>query len=205
MLERADAGDAAGRPSPDDLVRAPVKQWLGADQLHTALAWTLQLLSEHPEVEARLHEEVDGADGVDALPYTRRVLMEAMRLYPPIWGFFRELTEDMPLGGELVPAGHVLALSPWATHRDARLWSEPERFDPDRWTGERPPEVSYFPFSAGPYGCPGHGLAMQEAVLTLATLARRLELRPARSRAPRPLATGTIAPRGGLRMRATER
>jgi cytochrome P450 len=103
----------------DDLVRATVKQWLGADQLHAALTWTLHLLAGHPEVEERFHAEVDAGD---ELPYTRRVLVEAMRLYPPIWGFFRELTREMPVGEQLVPAGHVLAMSPWATHRDGRLW-----------------------------------------------------------------------------------
>jgi cytochrome P450 len=195
------------RESDDDVVRATVKQWLGADQLHTALTWTLRLLADHPEVEARFHEEVDGAAGVDALLYTRRILKEAMRLYPPIWGFFRELTGELEVGGRLVPAGQLLALSPWATHRDPRLWPEPERFDPGRWDegAERPPEVSYFPFSAGPYGCPGHGLAMKEAVLILAALGRRAALRPASRRPPRPVTTGTVAPRGGLRMRAQAR
>ena len=188
----------------DDLVRATVKQWLGADQLHAALTWTLHLLAGHPEVEERFHAEVDAGD---ELPYTRRVLVEAMRLYPPIWGFFRELTREMPVGEQLVPAGHVLAMSPWATHRDGRLWRRAEQFDPNRWApgAVRPPEVSYFPFSAGPYGCPGHGLAMKEAVAILAALGRRATFVPATRRPPRPVTTGTIAPRGGMRMRLVAR
>jgi pentalenene oxygenase len=195
------------REPDDDVVRASVKQWLGADQLHGALTWTLHLLSAHPEAEERFHAEVDAAAGVDALVYTRRVLKEAMRLYPPIWGFFRELTAETRVGEQMVPAGHVLALSPWATHRDPRLWPDPERFDPERWAegAERPPEISYFPFSAGPYGCPGHGLAMSEAVLILAALGRRAAFRPTSSRPPRPVTTGTIMPRGGLRMQAVPR
>jgi cytochrome P450 len=193
----------------DDLVRATVKQWLGADQLHTALTWTLQLLADHPDVEERFHAEVDAADELDVnvLPYTRRVLKEALRLYPPIWGFFRELTAELRVGEQIVPAGHVLALSPWATHRDPRIWPDPQRFDPERWLGgsQRRPEGSYFPFSAGPYGCPGHGLAMKEAVLILAALGRRAAFQPVARRAPRPVTTGTVAPRGGLRMRAIAR
>jgi cytochrome P450 len=185
------------READDDVVRATVKQWLGADQLHTALTWSLHLLAEHTDAEERVRAGDEG--------YVRQVLLEAMRLYPPIWGFFRELTAELRVGEQVVPAGHLLALSPWATHRDERLWPDPLRFDPERWApgAARPPEISYFPFSAGPYGCPGHALAMHEGVPILSALVRGATLRPARDRPPRLVATGTIAPRGGLWMRAT--
>jgi cytochrome P450 len=194
----------------DELICATAKQWLGADQLYAALAWTFQLLAEHPEIEARWHAELDGAlngappgpGQLSALPYTRMVFQEALRLYPPIWGFFRQVTDDFELGGETVPAGGLIALSPWYTHRDPRLWPDPLRFDPERWSegAERPPRVSYFPFSDGPYGCPAHDLATAEAVLVLAALGRRFAFRPARSRPPKPVATGIVAPKGGLPM-----
>jgi cytochrome P450 len=199
------------RESDDALVRATFKQWLGADQLHALFTWALQLLADHPEVEAQWHAELDQvldggraatADDVRSLRYTIRLVKEAMRLYPPIWGFFRQVTADYALDGETIPAGHVIAMSQWVTHRDPALWDDPDRFDPDRWAdgAAQPPEVSYFPFSAGPYECHARGLATTEAVVILATLGRRYRFRPVDDRAPRPTATGTIVPKGGLRM-----
>jgi cytochrome P450 len=199
------------READDGLVRATFKQWLGADQLHALFTWTLHLLAGHPEIEARWHAELDEvlgdraatADDVRALTVTRRVIKEAMRLYPPIWGFFRQVTADYPLDGATIPAGHVIAMSQWVTHRDPSLWPDPDRFDPDRWAdgATRPPEVSYFPFSAGPYECHARGMATTEAILVLATLGQRWAFRPVDDRPPRPTATGTIVPKGGLRMR----
>jgi cytochrome P450 len=198
------------READDTLVRATFKQWLGADQLHTLFTWTLHLLASHPDVEARWHAELDEvlegrdptADDVRALEYTIRLVKESMRLYPPIWGFFRQVTADYAIDGDTIPAGHVIAMSQWVTHRDPSLWDDAERFDPDRWGdgAARPPEVSYFPFSAGPYECHARGLATTEAILVLATLGRRYRFRPVDSRPPRPTATGTIVPKGGLRM-----
>jgi cytochrome P450 len=204
---------AADGAADDDLIRATVKQWLGADQLHAALTWTLSLLARHPGVEARWHEELDavlgdrapGPDDTASLPYTRRVLAESLRLYPPIWGFFRQLTAPWSLAGEELAAGDLLALSPWFTHRDARLWPDPGRFDPDRWDGAHPVPGAYFPYSAGPYGCPAESVSWQEGALLLAAIGRKWTLRPADAREPRPLALGTIVPKGGLRMVATPR
>jgi pentalenene oxygenase len=135
------------------------------------------------------------------------VLKESMRVIPPVWGFFRQTTDDFELGGDVVPAGHLMAMSPWFTHRDPRLWPEPQRFDPDRWAGDapRPPELSYFPFSAGPYECHGAGLAMQQAVLMLATIGRRWSFRPLRDTPPVPTATWATEPRRGLPMRPVRR
>ena len=99
-------------------------------------------------------------------------------------------------------------MSPWFTHRDPRLWDEPERFDPDRWDardGRHPAPGAYFPYSAGPYGCPAESLSWQEGALLLAAIGRKWTLRPADAREPRPLALGTIVPKGGLRMVATPR
>jgi cytochrome P450 len=100
-----------------------------------------------------------------------------------------------------------MVTSPYFTHRDATVWPDPLRFDPERWApeAERPPELSYFPFSAGPYECHARGMAMNEAVLILATLGRRFTFRPVDGREPRPLATGAIVPKGGLRMQALPR
>jgi cytochrome P450 len=199
------------RESDDELVRATFKQWLGADQLHALFTWTLHLLAGHPDVEARWHSELDEvleggraatADDVPRLRYTIHVVKEALRLYPPIWGFFRQVTADYALDGVTIPAGHVIAMSQWVTHRDPDLWPDADRFDPDRWGdgAAPPPDVSYFPFSAGPYECHARGLATTEAILVLATLGQRFSFRPVSDRPPRPTATGTIVPKGGMRM-----
>ena len=199
----------------DALVRASFKQWLGADLLHVLFTWTLQLLATHADVEARWHAELDEvlgdrpatAEDLGALVYTRRVIKESLRLYPPIPGFFRQVTEDYAVDGTTIPAGHVIVMSQWVTHRDGDLWPDPLRFDPDRWAdgAQRPPEVSYFPYSAGPYECHARGLANTEAIVILATLGQRWAFRPVDEGEPRPLATGTIAPKGGLRMAPTAR
>jgi cytochrome P450 len=203
------------REGDDQVVQATFKQWLGADQLHALFTWTLHLLAGDGDVEARWHAELDEvlgdraatADDVPALTFTRKVIKESLRLYPPIWGFFRQVTGDYQLDGASIPEGHVIAMSQWVTHRDPGLWQEPERFDPERWAdgAPRPPDVSYFPFSAGPYECHAGGLAMTEAVLILATLGQHWTLRPVDGREPRPTATGTIVPKGGLRMAPVRR
>jgi cytochrome P450 len=141
---------------------------------------------------------------ISALPYTIRVIKETLRLYPPVWSFFRELTEDYTLGEYVLGAGHLMVLSPYFTHRDARVWEDPLRFDPSRWE-QRPPDGAYFPFSAGPYECHAHGMAMNEAVLIMAAIGRRFRFKPMSAEAPRPQATGAIVPKGGLRMRPLAR
>jgi cytochrome P450 len=203
------------REGDDVLVRATFKQWLGADLLHVLFTWTLQMLATHSDVEARWHAELDEVlgeraatdDDLGALVYTRRLIKESMRLYPPIPGFFRQVTRDYAVDGTTIPAGHVIVMSQWVTHRDGDLWTEPLRFDPDRWGdgAPQPPAGAYFPFSAGPYECHARGLATTEAILVLATLGQRWAFRPVDDREPQPVATGTIAPKGGLQMAPTAR
>jgi cytochrome P450 len=203
------------RESDDALVRATFKQWLGADQLHALFTWTLHLLAANPEAERRWHSELDEVlgdravttDDIARLPYTVKVIKESMRVIPPVWGFFRELTSDYRLGDELIPQGHLMAMSPWVTHRDVRVWPDPLRFDPERWGEgvERPPPLSYFPFSSGPYECHGRGLAMKEAVLMMATIGQRWAFRPAGMGEPQPMATWATEPKRGLRMKPARR
>lgn len=220
---RADTGDLLAKlvrqaeadgVTSDAELTATFKMWFGADQLHALFCWTLFLLARNPAVEERWHAELDEvlgdrdatADDIAALAYTRQVLKESMRACPPVWGFFRQTTGDYALGDDVVPKGHLMAMSPWFTHRDPRLWPEPQRFDPERWSdgAERPPEISYFPFSAGPYECHGHGLAMQQAVLILATLGRRLTFRAAGPE-PSPTARWATEPKGASTMRVARR
>jgi cytochrome P450 len=147
-------------------------------------------------------------EDIKSLPYTIKVIHESMRVFPPVWGFFRKMTTDYQLGedGPVIPMGHMMGMSPWCTHRDGRYWPDPLRFDPERWNKDatRPPDLAYFPFSAGPYECHGKELAMKEAVLILATLGQRWSYRPTGPE-PKPSATWATEPKKGASFKPVRR
>lgn len=159
----------------------------GHETTANALTWTWYLLSQNPEVEARMHAEVDSIgdrlptyEDMTALPYTRMVLAESMRLYPPAWGIGRRAMESFDAWGFSVPANSVVLMSQYVMHRDARFFPDPERFDPDRWSPEAQaarPKFAYFPFGGGNRVCIGEQFAWMEGVLLLATLAQRWRMR----------------------------
>jgi len=157
----------------------------GHDSPATALTSACYLLSEHPEVREAVAAEAGavldgappGADAVEALSLTRRVVAETLRLYPPTTGVNRQATEPVTLGGYELEAGAELLLPQWVVHRDERFWDDPERFDPSRWAENADrPEYAYFPFSGGPRTCVGNDFARQELRLALATILDRVEL-----------------------------
>lgn len=182
----------------------------GHETISLALTWAWYLLSGNPEAEAALHEEVDRvlgdrlpeASDLPALAHTRRVLAEAMRVYPPAWAMGRRALEDVEVGGYVVPRGATVVMSQYLIHRDPRWWRDPERFDPDRWLEEAPdrPRFAYFPFGGGPRMCIGEDFAWAEGVVLLAVLARRWRLRlvPGHPVALAPRIT--LRPRYGMRM-----
>jgi cytochrome P450 len=183
----------------------------GHETTSNALSWTLYLLSRHPEAASRLRAELSAVLGgrtptiedLPALAYTRMVIEESMRLYPPAWATSRNAVEDDAIGGYRIPKGSLVLLSPWVTHRHPGVWDAPERFDPERFTPERVaarPRFAYFPFGGGPHLCIGNTFAMTEAALVLATVAQRydLELVPGHRVEPEPMVT--LRPRGGLPM-----
>ena len=188
----------------------------GYETVSNALAWTWYLLSEHPEVEAQLHEEIDRvlanrlptfAD-IAALQCTENVIRESLRLYPPLWMVWRRAIEDYPLDGYVAPAGSIIIMSQHVMHRDERYFAEPLRFNPERWTeefSERLPKFAYFPFGGGPRQCVGDRFGFMEAVLILATVAQKWSLRlvPGRAVVPNPLLT--LRPKYGLQMIAHRR
>lgn len=160
----------------------------GFENVATALAWTWYLLARHPEVEEKLHRELDGvlegrvptAADLSRLNYTRMVFEEAMRVYPPVPRLVRTAVRDYQVGEYTVPARALVVVSQYLMHRDARYYPEPLRFDPERWTLEAKrvrPTYSYFPFGGGSRRCIGEGFAVMEGVLVLATLASRWKLR----------------------------
>jgi cytochrome P450 len=184
----------------------------GHETTANALAWTLLLLGEHPDVEARLHDEIGSVLGsrrasvtdLPALPYTHMVLKESMRLYPPAWIITRQAIADVELGGYTIPSGSIVMLSPYVVHRDPRFWEDPERFQPERFAAEREaaiPRYAYFPFGGGPRICVGNQFAMMEAALVLATMMQRVHLERTSPQAVIPEPLVTLRPRHGLPMR----
>jgi cytochrome P450 len=183
----------------------------GHETTAVALSWTFALLARHPQVAEKLHAELDEVLGentptVDDLPrleYTRRVLSESMRLFPPAWMVGRQAINDLQLLGYDVPAGTVLLLSPYLLQRDARWWPDPRRFDPDRWSPEQEatrPKYAYFPFGGGPRLCIGESFAWMEGELLIATIAQRWRprLSPGYPKGLQPQVT--LRPREGMRM-----
>jgi cytochrome P450 len=188
----------------------------GHETTSIALANTFYLLSEHPDVDARLHAEVASVLGnrratsedYERLAYTERVIKESMRLYPPVYTIGRQLLEDFELGGYTIEKGVTLLFAQWVTHRRPECFTDPLRFDPDRWHPERAKAIhkyAYFPFGGGPRICIGNHFAMMEAVLLLATLIRayRFDLLPGQALELKPSVTLRAAK--DLRMRLMSR
>ena len=184
----------------------------GHETTSNTLTWTWYLLAEHPAVARRLREELAAVLGgrtptvadVPHLKYTVQVIEEAMRLYPAAWVVARGAIGADEIGGYPIPAGSMISISPFITHRHPDFWPVPEAFDPDRFTPERSagrPRYAYFPFGGGPRQCIGNNFAMLEATLLLATIAQagRLDLVPGHPVVPEPLVT--LRPRHGMRMR----
>ncbi len=207
------ARDERGDPMPDRQIRDEVLTLVlaGHETTANALAWTWLLLAENPPAADRLHDELDAAPdgaGPAELPWTRAVIAESMRLYPPAWLVGRRLVEDVTLDGWRVPAGSLVVASQWITHRDPRWWPVARAFRPQRWIGPDgydewapgQPRGAYFPFGMGRRVCIGESFAWTEAVLALATLARDWApvLVPGHPVALRPAVT--LRPRYGLRM-----
>ncbi len=160
----------------------------GHETTANALTWTWYLLSQNPDVEKRLQQEVDqvlsghapGVADLENLPYTHNVFTESMRIYPPAWIIGRQVQNEYEVGGYTLPVGSGVLLSQWVTHHDPRYYPDPWRFDPDRWLPEqkaRRPKFAYFPFGAGPRQCIGENFAWMEGEIALAALARSWQMR----------------------------
>jgi len=183
----------------------------GHETTANALAWTWYLVSRAPEVEARLHEEIDrvlqgrlpGAADVAALPFVEKVVTESMRLYPPAWLIGRRAIHDYPIGEFVAPARALLFMSPYVMQRDPRYYADGDRFLPERWTPEFKaalPKYAYFPFGGGPRQCIGEPFAWMELVLLVATIAQRWRLRLAQEHPPVPQPLVTLRPKHGITM-----
>jgi len=185
LLRARDRGE-----QPPERLRDEVMTTLlaGHDTTALTLTYTWFLLSEHPEVEARLHEELDDAldagsdptvEDVQSLDYLDWVIHESMRLYPPVYNIFRTPVEPVDLDGYGVKPDTPIMLPQWAVHRSADHWEDPAAFDPERWRPERRADrhrFAYFPFGGGPRHCIGKHLAMLEAQVILARVLQSFEV-----------------------------
>lgn len=192
----------------------------GHETTAKALCWALYLLARQPEWEARLLDEVrrvagDGPiDGghIEHLVATTKFLKETMRLYPPIPSVGRVARKDVDLGGTRIAAGGFVLIPMYAIHRHHRLWDDPDRFDPERFSVEeeaRRPRYHYMPFGAGPRVCIGASFSMVEAAVMLATFVRAARFEVPAGYVPVPLSRITLQPKGGMplmvRMRESRR
>jgi cytochrome P450 len=208
-----EARDENGAPLDSEALRNEIGVLFMAGHETTAntLAWTWYLLSQAPEVEAKLHAELDGVLGdrvprlADAsrLVYTRAILNEALRLYPPVPILPREAIRDEEFQGVPIPKGSLLFVVPWLLHRHRKLWELPDHFIPERFLPENAAKISkfaYVPFSIGPRICAGATFGLTEAILCLATLAQKFKLRLQPGYTVRPVCRLTLRPDGGLPM-----
>lgn len=196
--------DETGKAMTDAQLRDEVMTFILAGHETTAitLTWAWYLLGRHPEVADRLRQELDTVLGgrtptltdLAQLTYTRRVVSEVLRLYPPAWSISRNTIDEDEISGYRIPAGSIVSLCPYTTHRHPEYWTEPARFDPERFlptpSADRP-RYAYFPFGGGQRQCIGREFALMEAQLVLAQIGQRykLELIPGMHVNPDPIFT----------------
>jgi len=191
----------------------------GHETSANALSWSLALLSAYPAARDRLEDELDtvlgdrdpGPADADKLPWTRAVISEALRLYPPAWTVERDALADDEVAGVRVPAGSLVAVPPYLVHRHREFWPDPAGFDPRRFLpgGSADParrhRYAFIPFGGGRRACIGASFAELETVLALATIARRFRLELTTPGMPRPAAYVTLRPAAGLPLRLRRR
>jgi cytochrome P450 len=174
-------------------------------------SWLWYLLAAHPWAEAKLHQELEEVLGGRAptaaelprLTYLRKLVDEAMRLYPPLPIMIRRALADDTVCGRPIPRNAFVAVMPWVVHRHRRLWDDPDRFDPERFSPKQSAARSryaYLPFSVGPHICIGATLAMMEILATMAVLAQRFRFRPVPGAPVEPVAWTSLRPGSGLMM-----
>lgn len=216
LLAQDTEGDGTGMTDQQLRDEAMTLFLAGHETTANALTWTWYLISQNPDVEAKLHEEIDSvlqgnlpaAEDMPRLRYTEMVLAEAMRLYPPAWTIGRRALSDYQIGKYVIPARSIILMSPYVMQHDGRYYPNPNKFDPDRWTQEARearPKFSYFPFGGGPRVCIGESFAWMEGVLLIATIAGKWRMRLAADQRVEPLPMITLRAKFGMRMRMERR
>jgi cytochrome P450 len=216
LLAQDEEGDGGGMTDTQLRDEAMTIYLAGHETTSNALTWTWYLLSQHPDVEERVHQELGAVLGsrlptvqdLPSLRYLEMVVSEALRLYPPAWILGRRALEDHPVDGYVIPTGSIVVMSQYVVHHDPRWFPDPFGFDPSRWVPERAegrPKYSYFPFGGGPRICIGESFAWMEAILLLATISQRWRPRfvPEVRVELQPLLT--LRPKNGMPMRLERR
>lgn len=216
LLTAGEDGEGLTREEVEDNIIT----FIGAGHETTAkgLTWLLYLLSQSPDALHKVEAEIDALDvdkiapahWIDHLPWTKACFEEALRLYPPATFVTRapkedDFFEDEETGPVHIPAGSLVMLNLWSLHRHKKLWQHPEQFDPTRFMGENRSKIdrfAYLPFGLGQHVCIGASFAMQEAVIILATLLRRVRFSYAGKKAPWPTLKLTLQPDNGMPMQA---
>lgn len=220
LMMATDPEETGGEPMSSGQLRDEVMTLFmaGYETTATAMTWTWSLLSQHPVVVDRLRAELDRvlggcADTADGAPdlgfeqlaqltYTRAVVAESMRLFPPAYTVVRVCTQPTVLGGHRIEPGWSVATSAYLAHRDERWWDEPDEFRPERWVEpHRHPRSAYFPFGAGSRICIGEQFTWTETTLVLAILAHRWSPQLLGDRPVAPRGSITLRPRGPVLMR----
>ena len=188
----------------------------GHETTALALSWTWYLLAQHPDVDAAMQAEIQTVLGgrlptaadLPHLQYTRMVLSEALRLYPPAWLMTRRAREEVVIGDYRFPPGTFFLLSPYLTHHDARFFPDPEAFVPTRWAAPPdagPARYAYLPFGGGPRQCLGEGFAWMEGLLVLTTLAQTWRMQLVPGHPVEPWALVTLRPKAGIHVHLARR
>jgi cytochrome P450 len=188
----------------------------GHETTSNALTWTFCLLSQYPNVERKLHDEIElvlgnripTADDIPKLQYTEMVLRESMRIYPPVWTMGRRVENDYTVGEYTIPAGSSILMCQYVMHHDPRYYEKPEEFNPDRWTDDfktRLPRFSYFPFGGGIRGCIGESFAWMEGVLIIATIAQEWSMHLVSSQRIKLDPAITLRSKYGMKMKLSQR
>ncbi|MBF6212886.1 cytochrome P450 [Nocardia puris] len=216
LLESED--EETGRPLTDENVRDELMTvfMAGHETTGTGLAWALYELAANPDAQERMFEEVDAVFGgrapeladVAKLEYTKMVTDETLRLHPPIWVYPREAVADDLVDGWHIPAGECLFLSPYVTHRHPDFWTEPTRFDPDRFDPAQQtkrPKFAFFPFGGGQRQCIGNSMALLQTHLTLAMIVSRFRIETVPGTTTDLATLVSLRPADGIRLRLTPR
>lgn len=213
LLQARDSEGGAGLSEHE--VAANVLTFIiaGHETTARALGWALHLLSRAPDVQARVQAEADVFDLADpqwaqAMPWSRAVFDEAMRLFPPAPTTLRVALAPDVICGQAIPAGTLVVIAPYIIHRHKALWEDPEAFKPERFlpgAREGIDRFAYIPFSGGPRICIGAAFAIQEAMIALATIMRTMSVEPAEAAEPMPSHRITLRAKHGIRLRVRKR
>jgi cytochrome P450 len=216
LMAQDEEGDGTGMTDKQVRDECMTLFLAGHETTANALTWTWYLLSEHPEIEAKFHAEIDRLLGgrlpsfedVPKLKYTTMVFAESMRLYPPAWTLGRQVLSDYPLDRFVARKGAIILMSPYVMQHTERYFPEPFKFDPERWTEAAQatrPKFSYFPFGGGSRLCIGEPFAWTEGALLLATIAQHWQMRLVEGHPVEPRPIVTLRPKYGMKMTLQKR